>query len=63
MKRVGVMLMLAWPLFAQMYRVDPASVMTIPGVSPSGGMSPIYTVSDATIKLCLDYACTVAAQT
>jgi hypothetical protein len=47
----------------QIFRVDPAPVMSTAGNAPYGGSPALYAVSGATIALCTDAACSVPATT
>lgn len=65
MKRFLLLLsLLALPAFAvQVFRVDPSPVMTTAGNAPSGGFPALYAVAGASINICTDAACSIAATT
>ncbi len=64
MKRVLLLCLIASPLFAiSVFRVDPSPVMTTAGTAPPGGYPALHAVAGATINICTDAACSIAATT
>ena len=64
MKKLIIFLALLPPCFAAtVFRVDPQAVTTVAGNAPPGGYPALYAVPGATINVCTDAACSIAATT